>query len=140
MDLSNLSTSDKLIGIGGIITIISLFLNWYGVPTVEFMGETLGIDASASLMDRNLGVLILILAAVAVAVVVLRVLEVFDMADQGLPEGTVMLVVGGLVGLFTVWAVLDTDGLDREWGMWVGVAAVVVFIAGTVMSFQEERA
>lgn len=140
MDLTKLSTSDKLIGIGGIITIISVFLDWYGAPKVEFMGESFGVDISAQFIDRNLGVLVLILAAIAVAVVVLRTLDVFDMSDQGLPEGTVMVVVGALVGLFTLWGVLDTNNLDRKYGMWIGVAGAVVFIVGTVMSFQEERA
>jgi hypothetical protein len=127
---------DKLIGGGSIVAIISVFFSWYGGPS--FLGAS-GI--TISLMDGRGGLAFLIIlgAGIALAAVVLRMLDVFDMSDQGIPEATVMLVAAGIAGLATLYAVLDAEGLSRKWGMWVGLAGVAVFVAGAVMKFQEER-
>lgn len=140
MDLSKLSTTDKLIGVGSIVAIISVFFTWYGTPSVSILGENVG-GYSWSLMDSHGGLafLIILSAGLALAAVILRMLEVFDMADQGLPEPTVMLVLAAIAGLVTIYAVLDASGASRKLGMWIGLAGAAVFAVGAVMKFQEER-
>ncbi|RJQ48059.1 MAG: hypothetical protein C4534_00285 [Gaiellales bacterium] len=141
MDLSKLSMSDKLIGVGSIVAIVSVFLGWYGSPSVTVLGEKVG-GISISLIDGRGGLafLIILAAGVALAAVILRMLEVFDMSDQGLPEPTVLLVAAAIAGLVTLYAVLDAEGTSRKLGMWIGLIGVAVFVVGAVMKFQEERA
>jgi hypothetical protein len=136
MDLSKFTMSDKLVSVGSIIAIVSVFFKWYGGPS--FLGGSISI----SLMDGRGGLafLILLSAGIALAAVILRVFDVFDMGDQGLPEPVVMLVAAGVTGLVTIYAVLDTEGLSRKWGMWVGLVGAILLVVGAVMKFQEERA
>lgn len=146
MDLSKLSMSDKLIGVGAIISVIATFLPWYGWSTSDFLGVS-GASMSASLWDTSGGMAFIILAAglVAIAVIVLRMMEIFDLSDQGVPEGIAMLAVSGLAALFTLIRLLSIPGgagiigVGRSWGLWVGVIGAAVFVAGGVMRFQEDR-
>ena len=142
MDLSKLSTSDKIIGVGAIISIVATFLPWYG-----WSGELGFGGGSANLWDWSGGIAFLILAAggIAIAVLVLRMLEIFDLADQGIPEGLAMLVVAGVAGVLTLIRLVSIPGglgivgIGRSWGLWVGVAGAAIFVAGAVMRFQEDR-
>lgn len=146
MDLSKLSTSDKVIGIGAIVAIIATFLPWYGWSSTDLFGVG-GVSVSANLWDSSGGMAFLILAAgaVALAVLVLRMLDVFDLSDQGIPEGLVMLGAAGVAALFTLIRLASVPGgagivgVGRSWGLWVGLVAAAIFVVGAVMKFQEER-
>ncbi|MHB9089745.1 MAG: hypothetical protein ACYC5A_11115 [Thermoleophilia bacterium] len=146
MDLSKLSMSDKLIGVGAIISVISTFLPWYGWSTSDFLGVS-GASMSASLWDTSGGMAFIIMAAglVAIAVIVLRMMDIFDLSDQGVPEGIAMLAVSGLAALFTLIRLLSIPGgagimgVGRSWGLWVGLIGAAIFVAGGVMKFQEDR-
>lgn len=146
MDLSKLSTSDKIIGVGALISVIATFLPWYGWSSADFLGVG-GGSINASLWDTSGGMAFIIMAAglVAIAVIVLRMMEIFDLSDQGVPEGVAMLAVSGLAALFTLIRLLSIPGgagiigVGRSWGLWVGLIGAAVFVAGGVMRFQEDR-
>lgn len=145
MDLSKLSLGDKLAAAGGIIVIIAGFLPWYKW-SLGVLGVTAG-NVSASLWDSSSGVAFLILAAavVAIAVMVLRMLEVFDLSEQGVPEALVVLIAAGVAGVFTLYRVASIPGgagavgFGRTWGLWIGLIGAVLFVIGALMKFQEER-
>jgi hypothetical protein len=137
-----MTTGDKLVSGGSIVAIISVFLPWYGTPSFSILGETVSGGISISLLDGRGGLafLIIIAAAIALAAIVLRTLDVFDLSDQNLPEPIVVLAAAGVAGLFALYALIDTDGAVRKWGMWVGLVGVVIFVVGALMKFQDERA
>ena len=97
MDLSKLSLGDKLAIVGGIVAIIAVFLPWYGWSSGSVLGVA-GYSVSSSLMDSSGGIafLIIIMAIIGIAAIVLRMLDVFDIGDQGVPEGLVVLIAGSL--------------------------------------------
>jgi hypothetical protein len=145
MDLSKLSTGDKVISVGAIVAIIATFLPWYGWSSDDLFGVG-GASVSANLWDWSGGMAFVILAAgiIALGVIVLRMLEVFDLSDQGVPEGIAMLAVAGIVTLITIIRLISVPGgagivgVGRSWGLWVGVIAAAVMVVGAVLKFQEE--
>ncbi|MCL4473209.1 MAG: hypothetical protein M1455_04615 [Actinobacteria bacterium] len=78
-------------------------------------------------------------SVVAIAVPLLRMFEIFDVSDQGAPEGLVVLVAAGVAGVGVLIRVLSTGGGTRKWGMWIGLIAAIAAVAGAFMKFQEER-
>jgi hypothetical protein len=147
MDLSKLSLGDKLAVIGGIIAIIGVFLPWYRWSSAGVLGVA-GVSTSASLMDASGGIafLIIIAAAVCIASIVLRMMEVCDISEQGVPEGLVVLIAAAVLGAFTLLRVASIPGgagafgFGRTWGLWVGLVAAVVCVWGALMNFEVERA
>ena len=145
MDFSKLSMSDKLVSVGAIIAIIATFLPWY---SWSMNGFGISGSVSASLWDTSGGMAFLILATsvVAIAVIILRVTEVFDLSEQGVPEALVILIAAAITALFTLFRLASIPGgagafgLGRSWGLWIGLAGAVVFAVGAAIKFQEERA
>jgi hypothetical protein len=89
--------------------------------------------------------LILAGAVVGIAVILLRMFEVFDLSEQGVPEALVVLIAAGVSVVFTLFRVASIPGgagivgYGRSWGLWVGLIAAVIYIIGAFMKFQEER-
>lgn len=150
MDLSKLSLGEKLVAVGGIILFIGVFLPWYSVSSAYGGGS-----ASTSLWttSQGIGILILLACIVGVGILVLRMFEVLDLNDQGVPESLVVLIAAAVAGVFVVIRVISIpDGgvgllgaaagisVGRTWGLFIGVIAAAIFVVGAVMKFQQERA
>ena len=153
MDLSELSLGEKLIGGGGIILFIGTFLPWYGGSSSSAFGGSFSSSASLWNAGGLWGFLVVLGCIVAIGAIVLRMLGVFDISEQGVPEPLVVLAAAGVSGLITLWKVLSIPGgtgsfssefgsfsYGRQWGLWVAVAGAVVLVVGAAMKFQEERA
>ena len=152
MDLSRLSLGDKLVALGGIILFIAVLLPWYSYSASTPYG---GGSASWSLWSASQGIgIIIMLACIAgVGILVLRMFEVLDLNEQGVPESLVVLIAGGVASLFVLLRVISIpDGglgffgaaagisIGRTWGLFVGVIAAALFVGGALMKFQGERA
>jgi|SRR5665811_94676 len=151
MDFSELSLGEKIVGGGAIVLVISLFLPWYGFSSTSIVGS---FSEKISLMSGSGGIAFLIMAAciVAVGAILLRMLGVFDISDQGVPEATVVLGAAGVGALLVIWKFLSmpsggfsageygSAGYGRSYGAYVAIIATVALVAGAVMKFQEERA
>ncbi|MBI5870791.1 MAG: hypothetical protein HZB44_07540 [Actinobacteria bacterium] len=149
MDFSELTLGEKIVGGGAIALLISLFLPWYAWSS----GATIigSYSANVSLMSGYGGIAFLILAAcvVAVGAILLRMLNIFDIGDQGVPEATVVLGAAAIAGLLVIWKFLtmpsygglslDGAGYGRSYGAYIAIVAAVALVAGAVMKFQEER-
>jgi len=152
MDFSELTLGEKLVGGGAIVLLIGTFLPWYGGSYNTAYGSG---GSSASLWDGG-GIwafLILLGCVVAAGLIVLRMLGVFDISDQGVQEPVAVLGAAGLAALITVWKVLSIPSgggsgsfgefgsysYGRQWGLWIAVAGAVVLVVGAFMKFQEER-
>jgi len=146
MDLSKLSIGDKLAVVGAVIALIAGFLPWYSFSSGSVFGVA-GVNVSSSLWDASGGIAFLILAAAVVGagVIILRMLEVFDLSDQGVPEALVVLIAAAIAAVFTLFRVASIPGgagvvgFGRSWGLWIGLVGAVLYIIGAFMKFQEER-
>ncbi len=150
MDFSELSLGEKLLGAGAIVLLISVFLPWYGFSSTSIVGS---FSDKVSLMSGSGGIAFLILAAcvVAVGAVLLRMLGIFDIGDQGVPEATVVLGAAVVAVLLTVWKFLSVPsgggsfgefgsaGYGRSYGAYIALVAAIALVAGAFMKFQEER-
>lgn len=151
MDISELTLGEKLVGGGAIVLLISLFLPWYGFSSSSIGGS---FSQNISLMSGSGGIAFLVLAAcvVAVGAIVLRMLNIVDISDQGVPEATVVLGAAGIGALLVIWKFLSmpsggyssgdfgSAGYGRGYGAYVAIVATVALVAGALMKFQQERA
>jgi hypothetical protein len=145
VDLSKLTTSDRLIVGGGIVYLIAMFLPWYGYD--EF-----GIDYSSSGWDFFLGGIIpFILIAVMVAHVLLtRFSPDTNLPDLPLPWAQVHLLAGAAAAAIVVLRLLiasddvgdiDTNfTLDRKYGLFVALIAAIVVAVGGLQKSKESPA
>jgi hypothetical protein len=151
MDMSELTLGEKLVGGGAIVLLVSLFLPWYGFSSSSIVGS---FSEKISLMSGSGGIAFLILAAcvVTVGAILLRMLNIFDISDQGVPEATVVLGAAGIGALLVIWKFLSmpsggfssgdfgSAGYGRSYGAYIALVAAVALVAGAVIKFQEERA
>ncbi len=151
MDLSKLSLGEKLVAAGGILLIIGTFLPWYSYSASGFGYSS---SASWSLWTASgfMAFLVLLGAVVAVGAIGLRLFNVFDISEQGVPEPIVVLAGAGLAAVITVIKFLSVPGgasfegfgasasAGRSWGAWLSLVFAVVLIVGAVLKFQEDRA
>ncbi len=142
-DLKALSTPDWLIIGGGLLFLIVSFLPWAAVDfcgdiPVEIAGDC-SQSSNAWSVSGLLGfaAILLLLGAVAVMVKALNVLP------KSFPLHFVTAGLGLLAAIFFLIGFLDIltadDGFGFEiapaFGAWLGLLAILVFIAGVVMSF-----
>jgi hypothetical protein len=153
MDWSELTLSEKLVGGGAIVLLIGTFLPWYGVSSSSIAGS---YSAHANLWSNSsfLAFLILLGCVVSVGIIVMRMMDIFDVSMQGIPESLVVLIAAGLAGVITVIKVLFVPGgsasgsfgelgsfsYGRQWGLWIALIGAVVLVVGAAMKFNEERA
>lgn len=138
MDTSKLSTGDKVVLGAGAAMLLFSFLPWF---TVEFFGSTYTENAWDYFLT---GMVPLGLTLALVAwVVVTRILDV-ELPDLPIPEGLAALAVAGaaaaLIGLRLLVGGDDdgTDVLDRSYGLFLSVLAVIALVAGAFLKFQED--
>jgi hypothetical protein len=128
MDLRRLRVGEWIVGAGGVLLLVALFLDWYSDPT-----ET-GWEAFT--------VLDVILAVVALAAIAVPVVT----ATHRVPA--VPLALESLVALIALVAVVlvlirvvnlpgEADG--REIGLWLGLLATLGVFAGGMIGMRDER-
>ena len=140
MDLSKLTTADKLIVGGGIAYLIFMFLPWYGLEG----GSNNGWDYFLG------GVIPLILILVMVAqVCITRFSPETRLPDPPVPWGQVHLIAGAAAAVIVVLRLLITSSvdtafgdfdLDRKIGLILAVVAAIVVAFGGFQKSQEADA
>ena len=146
MDLSKLSTGDKMILGGGLAYLIFMFFPWYGADFSEF-GISRSFDSTG--WDYFLGgILPLILIAVMCAHVLVSRLSDTELPEPPVPWGQVHLGAGILAAVIVILRLLigsdDVSGidvgvdLDRKFGLVLAVIAAIVVAAGGVRKSREE--
>ncbi len=137
MDLSKLTTADKLILGGGLAYLIFMFLPWYGLAG----GSNNGWDYTLG------GVVPLVLIAVMVAhVAISRFSTDTKLPDLPLPWGQVHLIAGAVAALLVLLRlIIGSDietpfgdvSLDRKFGLILAVIAAIAVAAGGYLKSQE---
>jgi hypothetical protein len=140
VDLSKLTTADKLIVGGGIAYLIFMFLPWYGVEG----GSNNGWDYFLG------GVIPLILILVMVAqVLITRFSPETRLPDPPVPWGQVHLIAGIAAAVIVVLRLLITSSidvgplefdLDRKIGLILAVIAAIAVAFGGFQKSQEADA
>ena len=144
MDLSKLTTSDKLILGGGIVYLISMFLPWWGIDT-DFG------DFANNGWDYFLGgwVPLVIIAIMVGHVAVTRFSPDTKIPDLPVPWGQGYLIAGVVAALIVIGRLLVPSDecaggfcidLDRKFGIFVAVIAAICVAAGGSMKLKEDDA
>jgi hypothetical protein len=141
VDLSKLTTSDKLILGGGLAYLIFMFFPWYGV-------DVFGESYSSSGWDYFLGgILPLILIAVMCSHVLASAFSDTELPEPPVPWAQVHLGTGIVAAALVVlrliipsddYGNIDTGvNLDRKFGLILAVIAAIVVAVGGVKKSQE---
>ena len=135
MDLSKLTTSDKVIAGSGIVLFIASFLPWF---KLDFPGGTV----TANGWDVGFfwaGIPGLLGLAAAGAILASK------LGDAKLPElpigwGQAFLIAGAVsAAIVLLKLIMGEDFVDRAWGLFLASIAAVAFAAGGYLKFQEEK-
>lgn len=126
-DPSRLSSAERLIGVGTLVLLISLFLPWYGVTVLGFSAQADGLTGHGYLY-----VVLIICLAIAGYLV----------AYAGMPLPSLplthrqrLLAATGLNGVIVLLAFLVKPG-DSGWrfGAFLGLLAAIVAVVGAARS------
>jgi hypothetical protein len=140
VDLSKLTTSDKLILGGGIAYLIFMFLPWYGIEGFD--------DAANSGWDYFLGGILplLLILVMALQVAISRFSPDTTLPDPPVPWGQVHLIAGAVAAaLVLLRTVIGSDveligedfSLDRKYGLFLALIAAIVVAVGGYLKSQE---
>jgi hypothetical protein len=130
VDLRRLRLGEWVAGIGGIVLVVSLFLDWYSVD---------GSGASAWESFSVVDIALALTGAFAVALAVVTSLH----RAGAVPIATASLLgpIGFFTALLLLWRVLDPPGsgdVSREPGLWLGLAALATIAAGNILAMKDE--
>jgi len=139
MDLSKLSTGDKVLGGSGIALFIFSFFPWFGVD---------GFSGGGSGWDVGLftGILPTLLGLVLVGWVVATKLADVNLPELPVPEGLLLLGIAAAAALLIILRLLIgyevggfgvTIDLDRKAGIFLATLASLGLVAGAFLKFQE---
>ncbi|HEX5365099.1 MAG TPA: hypothetical protein VFW63_00340 [Acidimicrobiales bacterium] len=151
MDVSKLTTGDRVIVASGLVLLVASFLDWF---TVSFEGNGLLGDVSASGNGWDVGFfwagIPVLLGLAMIAVVAVRALS----PGNGLPDlpvswGQALFVAGVVAAAIVVLKLLvgeDVDGaeafgvdVDRAFGLFLAALAALGLAVGGFLDWQEER-
>lgn len=147
MDFSRLRTGEKIVGAGGLLLLISLWLSWYGVEIPELPGGFEipgGIDTTATAWQAFdlIDLLLFLVALIAIAHVVLTATG----NSPALPvAGSVIATgAGALATLLIVFRILskpDAGGADLnlKFGIFIGLLSAAAIAYGGWRAMQEEE-
>jgi hypothetical protein len=136
MDINRLTQGEKIAGVAAIVLFISMFFAWFGFDTP---GNELGISASFSLNAwESFDFIDLVLFVTALAAVGTAVAKASD-AVVDFPLNAVVAVLGALSALLVLYRIIDPPGgLDREWGVFLGLILAGLVAYGGYRAMQEE--
>lgn len=130
--------SDWVTGIGGLVLLISVFLEWFKVSGgAAIPGFSLNIGISGWDATK-LTILIFLFALAAIAVVVLRVADV-DLSMIPIPMSIVVMALGGVSLLIVILRlVIHQSGLGISYGIFVALIAAAAVTVGGFLMRQDE--
>jgi hypothetical protein len=143
MDLSKLSTGDKVIGVSGILLLVFSFFPWLGVKVES--GVFSGSDSKGA-WSFTLCLLAVLLGIALVVLVALKASNVELPALGSITWNQVALIVAGVVVLFILIKLItgpggvpDVPGVskERKIGIYLGFLASLGLLAGAFLNVKE---
>lgn len=122
----NLRWGEALAGLGGALLLVSLFLPWFGSPSVNAWEAFAIVD-----------ILLLGIAALGL----FAALSAATYAKNDVPIATQALAVaaGAVATIVVLFRVLDPIDGDRKLGLYLGLLAAVALTAGAWGAIRPER-
>jgi hypothetical protein len=148
MDLRRLRAGEWIAGVSGLVLLVALFLPWYGgeagspPPAGWTVYGPLDNGAAALTGWQSLGALDIVLAAVALAALAIPVVTAVQRVPAvPLAHQSLTTLVGFLAVLLVLIRVLNMPdwAVEREWGLWVGLAATLGVVSGGLIAMRDER-
>jgi hypothetical protein len=138
MDLKKLSLGDKVIAGSGLALLIFWFLPWF---KWEYLGYSANQKGTHFFFT---GTVPMLLGLVMIAWVVATKVAEIDLPDMPVPQGLLLLGMGGLAAVLVVLRLLmggddaGTDVLDRAFGIFLATLAALGLAGGGFLKFQED--
>ena len=126
MDTSRLTPGDISAGVGGVVLLVSLWLNWYGV-SVNVSGFSASESASGWEVLSTIDIILFLISLVAIGLVAAKAAGV---TPADLPVPLVLLGLGGLAVLLVLFRIIDSpapsdlpDQVDvsRKFGIFIAL-------------------
>jgi hypothetical protein len=130
MDVRRLRAGEWITGLGGALLLVALFLPWYDEGAVSPTGW------------QSFTVIDVVLAAVGLAALLVPVITAQQRAPAVPLAMEALVDLAGLVALVLVLirvVNLPGDASARAAGLWVGLVATVVIVAGAAVAIRDER-
>jgi hypothetical protein len=144
VDLSKLTTSDWLVGGGGLAFLISMFLPWYGVEGFS--------EANNSGFDYFLTgwIPLLLVIGTFVLTVLPKLADGVTLPETigPLPRAQAALIAAGVAAVLVLLRLLITSSvevigttfdLDRKYGLFVALLAAIAVAAGAFLKYQGDE-
>jgi hypothetical protein len=147
--VDKLTTSDRLIFIGGIVFLVAMFLPWYGIDVDTGFGEA-SYDNNG--WDYFLGgwIPLIIIAVLAAHVAVSRFSPETKIPDLPIPWSQGYLIAGiAAAAIVVLRLVIGSDevsgfdtgiDLDRKFGLFIAVIAAICVAGGSFLKSKEDDA
>jgi hypothetical protein len=138
VDLSKLTTSDKIVAGSGLLLFICSFLPWFEVSVAGFSETGSGWDVG--FLWAGLPALLGLIAAG----VVIAKMQGVDLPKLPVTWGMAFLIAGGLSAVLVVLKLLIGEdsvlgvSVDRAWGLFLATLAALAFAYGGFMKFRED--
>lgn len=134
MDLSKLSTGDKVIAGSGIALFIFSFFPWFGLDT--------GFGSYSESGWSSIFSMFAILVGMAMVAVILLPMFGVDLPELGMPWSQILFIAGIVAAALVLLQLLigsSTSGvdLDRKIGVFIGLLAAAGLAAGGFLKKQE---
>jgi hypothetical protein len=142
VDLSKLTTGDKVVAGSALAYFIFMFFPWFSFDAGELTGGIVigGQDFNGFDVGFLWGVFPLILALLMVAVIAVKAFS----PDTDLPElpvsyGQLQLALGGLAAFLVILKLLiGEDFVSRSFGLFLATLAAIGLAAGGYLKMQED--
>ncbi len=143
MDLSKLTLSDRIIAASGIVFLIFSFLPWYGKD--YSVGTFSGSYSENGWSYFLFGIIPALLAIAILAYIAIRVFSPStNLPELPVPWATAVLIAAAVAAVLVVLKLLigaskGGINLDRKYGLFIAVLAVLGLVAGAAMAFMAEQ-
>ena len=130
MDLRRLRAGEWIAGVAGLVLLVALFLPWYGD------------EAGSRTGWQSLGALDVVLAIVAMSALAIPIVTAIHRVPAvPLAHQSLTTLVGILASVLVLIRVLNMPdwAVEREWGLWVALAATLAIATGGLIAMRDER-
>jgi hypothetical protein len=145
VDLSKLSTGDKVIGISAIVYLIAMFLPWYGV---DFPGGSLNNSGWSYFLGGIIPLLLIVLVAAKIAIS--KFSPQTKLPEIPIPWSQAILGASAAAAVIVILRLAipsdDLGGfsnigvdLDRKYGLIIATLAAIGVAVGAFMKYQAKE-